>query len=206
MAKLVNTAYRPDQVTDILLPRPHYASVLGHVVRKLTGHYLEGETAERKAFGMLAGRWRAGTITVTAVYPLLVNLRQHTRHAVDMDEIVNAHAIPSRTPHEQRGWLAHPRELRAVQDICDEYGWVMFGNYHTHRVAWPHDPRRDTCTELDRVLAAGTGQWVFIVSAVDLRRQSLRAFYEGDNQQEALVHVLPEGELKPGGRGCPEAG
>jgi hypothetical protein len=109
-----------------------------------------------------------------------------------MDEVVHAHAIPSQTPDEQRGWIADPRELLAVQDVCDDHGWVMFGNYHTHRVSWPHDPRRDTCTHLDRLLAARTGQWVFIVSAVDLGQLSLRAFYEGDNQREAIVRVLLE--------------
>jgi hypothetical protein len=188
----VPAAYRPDQMTEILLPRPHYASVIGHVIRKLTGHYLDGESAERKAFGMLAGRWQRTAMEVTAVFPLLVNLRHDARHAADMDEIVDAHAIPSQTPNDQRGWIGHPRELLAIENACNDHGWVMFGHYHTHRVAWPHDSRRDTCTHLDRVLATGTGQWVFIVSAVDLRQLSLRAFYEGDNQREANVHVLPE--------------
>jgi JAB1/Mov34/MPN/PAD-1 ubiquitin protease len=188
----VPAAYRLDQIAEILLPRPHYASVLGHVVRKLTGHYLDGESAEAKAFGILAGRLHGTTVEVTAVFPLLVNLRQDTRYAADMDEVVNAHAIPSQTPNEHRGWIAHPRELLAIESACDDHGWVMFGHYHTHRVAWPHDLRRDTCTQLDQMLATGTGQWAFIVSAVDLHQLSLRAFYEGDNQREATVHVLPE--------------
>lgn len=187
----VSATYQADQITEILLPRPHYASVIGHVVRKLTGHFLDGESAERKAFGMLAGRWERTTMEVTAVFPLLVNLRHDADHAADMDEVVDAHAIPSLTPNEQRGWIGHPRELLAVENACNEHGWVMFGNYHTHRVAWPNDPRRDTCTHLDRVLATGTGQWAFIVSAVDLQQPSVRAFYEGDNQREADVHVLP---------------
>lgn len=185
-------AYRPERITEIRLPRPHYASVVGHVVRKLTGHYLDGETPERKAFGMLAGRWHSTTMEVAAVFPLLVNRRHDTLHAADMDEIVDAHAIPSQTPNEQRGWIGHPRELMAVEDACDDHDWVMFGNYHTHRVPWPHDSRRDSCTHLDRVLATGTGQWVFVVSAVDLSHLSLRAFYEGDNQQEATIRVFPE--------------
>jgi hypothetical protein len=179
-------------VTQILFPRPLYASMLSHVVRKLTGHHLPGETDERKAFGMVTGRPRGTSIEVTAVYPLLVNARHEARRAVDMDEIVDAHAIPSETPNAQRGWIAHPRELLAVEHSCDEHDWLMFGNYHTHRVAWPHDPRRDTCTALDRALAQDTGQWVFIVSAVDLHRLCVRAFYEGDNNQEAIVRLIPE--------------
>jgi hypothetical protein len=192
LATQATSQTRLELVTEILLPRSLYACVVGHVVRKLTGHYVAGETAERKAFGMLAGRQRGTAVEVTAVYPLLVNLRHEAQHAADMDEVVNAHAIPSQTPNEQRGWIAHPRELLAIERSCDEHDWFMFGNYHTHRVAWPHDPRRDTCTRLDRVLAGGTGQWVFIVSAVDLHQPSLRAFFEGDNECEAAIRLTPE--------------
>jgi hypothetical protein len=167
-----------------------YASVLGHVVRKLTGHYLPGETPEQKAFGMLAGRVNGSVIEVTAVYPLLVNMR-HDDRAADMDEIVDAHAIPSDTPNARRGWVASPDELLAIDRSCDEYDWLMFGNYHAHRVPWPNDPRRDTCTALDRVLARDCGQWVFIVSAVDLHQLTLRAFYEGDNTYEAAIRLVP---------------
>ncbi len=181
-----------DTATEILMPRPLYATIVGHVVRKLTGHYLPDETHERKAFGMIAGRRRGTALEVTAVYPLLVNLRREERHATDMDEIVDAHAIPSDTPNEQRGWIADGSELLAVDRSCDEHDWLMFGNYHTHRVPWPHDPDRDSCTALDRVLATGTGQWVFIVSAVNLHRPILRAFYEADNGREATIRLLPE--------------
>ena len=176
----------------ILLPLPHYASLVGHVVRKLTGHYLPGETAERKAFGMLAGTCGPAGYTVTAVFPLLVNLRAEDRYRSEMDELVDGFAIPSETPNAQRGWVASPAELLAIEEICDAHGWLPFGNYHTHRVPWPHDPRRDTCTALDRVLADGTGQWVFIVSAVDLHRVSVRAFYEGDNDCEATIRFAPD--------------
>lgn len=176
--------------TTIVLPAPHYCSVASHVVRKLTGHYIEGETPERKAFGILAGTLRPGGFTVTAVIPLLVNMRQDDRYREPMDEVVMEHAIPSQTPNQQRGWIANPAELRAIEDLCDAHGWIPFGNYHTHRVPWPHDPRRDSCTQLDRWLSAGSGQWTFIVSAVDLHRLSIRAFYEADNNREATV--VPE--------------
>jgi hypothetical protein len=176
---------------QILLPRSLYASVVSHVVRKLTGHYLEGETPERKAFGILAGRPADGGYTVTSVFPLLVNLRRDDRYRQDMDDVVSRYAITSDTPNEQRGWIAHPSELLAIEHACDEYGWLVLGNYHTHRVAWQHDPLRDTCTELDRALAAGGAQWTFIVSAVDLRRPLLRAFYEADNSREATIRILP---------------
>lgn len=176
--------------TTIILPLPYYCSVASHVVRKLTGHYIEGETPEPKAFGMLAGTLRPGGFTVTAVFPLLVNMRQDDRYREQMDEVVTEHAIPSQTPNEQRGWIANPAELRKIEDLCDANGWIPFGNYHTHRVPWPHDPRRDTCTHLDRRLSADSGQWTFIVSAVNLHRLSIRAFFEADNECEAIL--VPE--------------
>jgi hypothetical protein len=176
----------------IVLPRPHYSSVVSHVVRKLTGYYLEGETAERKAFGMLAGTCGPDGYTVHAVFPLLVNMRADDSYRQDMDDLVDGFAIPSETPNAQRGWIASPAELMAIEEICDENGWLPFGNYHTHRVPWDHDPVRDTCTRLDRTLAAGSGQWTFIVSAVDLHRPSIRAFYEGDNSREATIRFAPE--------------
>jgi hypothetical protein len=175
---------------NILLPRPHYASLVGHVVRKITGYYIDGETPERKAFGMFAGTPESDGFAVTAVFPLLVNMRFDDRLRQDMDEIVSEHAIPSETPNEQRGWIANPAELMTIENFCDENDWLLFGNYHTHRVAWPHDPRRDTCTHLDRSLSAGTGQWTFIVSAVDLHRPLIRAFYEGDNTREAAIKLV----------------
>ncbi|WP_160096216.1 MPN domain-containing protein [Kibdelosporangium aridum] len=174
---------------EIVLPRMHYATVVGHVVRKLTGHFIDGETVERKAFGMLAGRQRGATLHVAGAFPLLVNQRQDPDRRAEMDEVVNGYAIPSETPNAQRGWIAHPAELLAIERACDEVDLVVFGNYHTHRVAWPHDPRRDTCTQLDRVLADGCGQWTFIVSAVDLHQPSIRAFYEADNDAEASIRL-----------------
>ena len=93
-----------------------------------------------------------------------------------------------------RGWVADPREVLAVERFCDRYDWLNFGNYHTHRVGWPADPLRDTCTGLDRELARDCGQWVFILSVVDLDKPVLRAFYEGDNTIEARITITPEGQ------------
>lgn len=180
------------RVTEILFPRPLYLNVFGHVVRKLTGHYVPGETAEPKAFGVLGGRGNGAAIEVTAVYPLQVNARHDARRAGVMNTLVEAHAIPSETPNTRRGWVADPGELLTIDRLCDRHDWMMFGNYHTHRVPWPDDPLRDHCTGLDRVLADGSGQWVFIVSAVDLRQLSVRAFYEGDNDREAVIRLIPE--------------
>lgn len=179
------------QVTEIVLARPLWTHIVAHAVRKLTGYYLEGEYQERKAFGMLAGRQTGTRLQVTAVFPLLSNLRHDSDHRSGMDQAVQAHAIPSETPLDQRGWMADPRELFHLERACRGTDWVIFGNYHTHRVPWPHDPVRDSCTDLDRVLATGSGQWTFILSAVDLHTPRLRAFFEGDNGHEAPISILP---------------
>lgn len=178
-------------VREIVLPRPLYAAVVSHVVRKFTGYYVDGEHHEQKAFGVLAGDQRGQTVYVRAVFPLITNMRYDPHQRVWLDEVVSDHAIPSATPLEQRGWVADPRELMAVEEICENTGWVVFGNYHTHRVPWAHDQLRDTCTRLDRELAADSGQWTFICSAVDLHHTRLRAFFEGDNGCEAAVRVVP---------------
>jgi hypothetical protein len=179
----------PARGTEIVMPRPVHATVVGHAMRKFAGHYLDGETPERKAFGVLAGYPTRSGITICAAFPLITNLRYEQGRREVMDEVVAAHAIPSQTPLEQRGWIADPRELLDIERVCDGTEWVAFGNYHTHRVPWPDDPLRDTCTELDRVLAAGSGQWIFILSMVDPRRPVLRAFFEGDNHREARIRT-----------------
>ncbi|WP_225830457.1 hypothetical protein [Streptomyces sp. NK08204] len=190
-AALDLTAADLSQVTEIVLARSLWTHIVAHAVRKLTGYYLEGEYQERKAFGMLAGRQTGTRLQVTAVFPLLSNLRHDSDHRGDMDQAVQAHAIPSETPLDQRGWMADPRELFQLERACRGTDWVIFGNYHTHRVPWPHDPVRDSCTDLDRVLATGSGQWTFILSAVDLHTPRLRAFFEGDNGREAPISILP---------------
>ncbi|MCT2590980.1 hypothetical protein LHJ74_13850 [Streptomyces sp. N2-109] len=187
------------RVREIVLPRPLYSHVIAHAVRKFTDHYLEGETREHKAFGMLAGRPSGAVVEVRAVFPLISNLRHEGAVRRQMDKVVGAHAIPSQTPDGLRGWVADPRELLDIERACDDTDWLLFGNYHTHRVAWEHDALRDTCTELDRVLARDSRQWTFILSAVDLRRPRLRAFFEGDNSREASVRVLPVTPWRPPG-------
>jgi hypothetical protein len=178
------------RVEEIVCPRMLYASVIAHAVRKFTDHYLDGETPEHKAFGMLAGHQTGTCMRISGVFPLLVNLRHDLSYQADMNSVVEAHAIASQTPMERRGWIADGRELMAIEEISNETGAVVFGNYHTHRVAWPHDQLRDTCTELDRVLAGDSGQWTFILSVVDLHCPRLRAFYEGDNAREAPIRIV----------------
>lgn len=94
--------------------------------------------------------------------------------------------------------MADPKEVLQAQRACDRAGAVLFGNYHMHRVPWPHDPGRDTCTDLDTQLAAGSGLWAFIVSMVDPDEPRVRAFFEADNGREATVRIVAP-ETQPSG-------
>lgn len=176
-----------EQIREIHLAPAHHATLLGHARRKLAGEHLRGETAERKAFGLLVGRIEGERAETTSVVPLARNLRHEAPYREQIDALVHALAVPSQTPLERRGWLADPKELIAAQDACDRAGTVIFGSYHMHRVGWPADPRRETCTALDEALARDRGLWMLVLSMVDPERPVLRAFFEGDNDREAPV-------------------
>ncbi len=172
----------------IVLPPGPRAELVDHAHRKVTGCHHPGEPPQRRAFGLIAGVWPAPlTLRVTAVYPLSVSVRNDPAFADTVDEIYRDHARPTATPREQRGWVAHPRDIRRAEEHADAAGWVLFGNYHTHRVAWPDDPHRDSCTAFDTALAQGSGMWVVIVSMVDPATPRIRAFYEGDLAREAAL-------------------
>ena len=175
------------RIREIRMGSAHYATLLAHARRKLVGDHLPGETAERKAFGLLAGRIDAERVETTDVVPLARNLRHEPSHREQIDALAHALAVPSETPLERRGWLADPKELLAAQRACDLAGTEIFGSYHMHRVGWPEDPRRETCTALDEALARGGGLWMLVLSMVDPDRPVLRAFFEGDNDREARV-------------------
>ncbi|HWC25210.1 MAG TPA: hypothetical protein VG474_01380 [Solirubrobacteraceae bacterium] len=181
-----------ERIREIHIGSPHYAAMLAHARRKLLGDHLPGETPERKAFGLVVGRIDADRAETTDVVPLLRNLRHEGPYRAQIDALVRALAVPSETPPERRGWYADPKELLAAQRACDLAGTVIFGSYHVHRVGWPEDPRRETCTALDEALARGRGLWMLVLSMVDPDRPVLRAFFEGDNEREARV-VLGDG-------------
>lgn len=186
---VVATPTAPAPAATVIFPSPLYGLMISHAIRKISRHFLPDETPEAKAFGLLAGRRSSHEVEVCSVIPLMKNMRRDPRRSAEMDATVDRFAIPSDTPNESRGWIANDREVLAAEDFCDRHGWVVFGNYHTHRVAWPGDPDRDSCTELDRVLAQGTDAYVFIVSVVDLDRPLVRAYLEADNAAEATIRV-----------------
>ncbi|HEX5982652.1 MAG TPA: hypothetical protein VFY69_00450, partial [Solirubrobacterales bacterium] len=123
------------------------------------------------------------------VLPLRRNLRSDPTQGADLDAVVRELAIESRTPLEQRGWIAAPEEVMEAQERCDAGGTFLFGSYHMHKVPWRQDPLRDTPTALDTALGAGQGLWMVILSMVDPDRPILRAFWEGRPEAETRLLV-----------------
>lgn len=189
-AAVARAAVRPlADVTEIRFPPAVHAALVDHGRRKLAGRWEPGEEPAPKAYGLVAGRMTGPRMEVTHVIPLRRNVRDRADLKPHLDRIMHAVAVPSETPMERRGWVADPLEVMAAERRCDEAGAVLFGAYHMHRVAWPHDPWRDSCTAVDRCLARESGLWALILSLVDPARPRVRAFYEGDNLREALVRV-----------------
>lgn len=173
------------EVREFLVPRSVRDAVVGHARRKLRGDHVAGEERERRAYGLLAGRRQRDRVELSHAFPLRRNLRGTSAFKAYMDGVMREVAVPSETPFERRGWVADPSEVRSVEAAAEADGAEIVGSYHMHRVPWDGDPRRDTCTRLDRRLAEGSGLWVFIVSMVEPDRPILRAFFEGDNSREA---------------------
>lgn len=176
-------------IAEIRFPHALYAALVGHGQRKLAGHWERGEEQAPKAYGLVGGRLEPGLVVVTHVIPLRGNLRDRPDLKPDVDALMDAVAIPSETPNARRGWVADPLEVLAAERCCEEAGSVLFGAYHMHRVAWPGDPLRDSCTAIDRCLAQGSGLWALILSLVEPARPRLRAFFEADNGAEAPIRI-----------------
>lgn len=174
-------------VREFRVPTALLGQLVAHAERKLRGDYLDDEVPERKAYGLVGGRLRGGEAELTHVVPLRRNLRWAAEFKGYMDRLMEQAAVPSKTPLERRGWVTDPGEIRTAEQVFERDGATLVGSYHMHRVAWEHDPRRDSCTDLDRALAAGSGLWVFILSMVDPERPVVRAFFEGRNEQEATL-------------------
>lgn len=181
--------FQGSPVDRINLPKAQYEALIEHCVRKLNAHYLQDESPERKAYGLIGGLVEDGAIAVRHVAPLKRNARAREPYKSHMDELLGRFAIPSETPLDKRAWVADPAESRAILMNFSRQGWDLVGTYHMHRVGWENDPMRDTPTELDTILAEGSEAFLFIVSTVNPEKPILRAFYEGIREQEVPILV-----------------
>jgi hypothetical protein len=177
------------EVSQVVLPDRHWQEIQGHCKRKLAGNYLNGESKGRKAYGLVAGSQNGLALCVDLILPAQKNLRNQEPYKTYMDKMMERHAIPSKTPLKNRGWITDPEELKQYYDRCDRERLVVFGTYHMHVVPWEHDAVRDTPTSLDTILARNTKLVSFIVSMVDVSRPSIRAFYEGMKEKEIPVVI-----------------
>jgi hypothetical protein len=172
--------------THIILPEAGRRNILKHCRGTLEA-YDKGQTEECKAFGLLCGTVTGQVITVADCLPLHRNLRSQPPYKEQMDKVMAAHAIPSQTPLDKRGWVADPAELFDLIRICRSKGHAFLGTYHMHRLGWAHDPLRDTPTKLDAVLARESELLMCVVSMVEPTRPIIRVFYEGIMEQEVPV-------------------
>jgi hypothetical protein len=172
---------------EIALPLAGWAEIVSHCRRKLNKKFVRGESEEKKAFGLVAGRKESARIVVKRCFPLLKNARYQSPYLEYMNKILAQHAIASETELDKRGWVADPRELMNVIRQCQEEGLIILGAYHMHRVAWQGDATRDTPTELDRILAIDSRMIMFVVSMVDQAKPLMRAFYEGVLEREIPI-------------------
>ena len=174
-------------VERIMLPRSRYGTLIDHCLRKLEQRYLEDETGERKAYGLVGGRLSNGDITVGRVVPLKKNARTVEPYKRHMDELLGRFAIPSETPLDKRAWVADPVEARAILMDFARNGLELVGTYHMHRVGWESDPLRDTPTVLDTALAEDSEVFLFVVSTVNPDKPIVRAFFEGVPDKEVAI-------------------
>lgn len=191
---------------EIIFPQDLYWQLVAHARRKLDGQYLAGEERAPKAYGLVGGQLFSGHGEVTHVVPLLRNQRDEAHLKPVLDQVMDDLAIRSETPLDRRGWVSDPLEIAAADDLFDTAGAVLLGGYHMHRVAWEHDPVRDSCTEVDSELGANSGLWMFILSMVDRDNPVLRAYFEGDNGHETRVRVADYREHHFGTERWPRAG
>ncbi len=182
--------YKKGQINTIHLPRLLWAEMVSHCRRKLHGDYLPGEGQSPKAFGLIGGRIGGGALTVEIVIPLLKNARDCADQKTLMDSAMQRHAVHSETPLDQRGWVADPTELDAALTTLQRQGLRLIGNYHMHRVAWAHDPQRDTPTQLDTILGSASRMFMFIVAMVNPETPTIRAFFEGVQDLEVPIKII----------------
>ncbi|RDU24405.1 hypothetical protein [Anaerosacchariphilus polymeriproducens] len=174
-------------MNKLILSKIERENLLNHCFRKLDKDYLESETKEQKAYGLVSGTFHEEYVAVNSIIPLYKNTRTSKEEKENMDNLMNKFAIPSETPLDKRGWVADPLELMSAINRCKQEKSELIGTYHMHRVSWEHDKLRDTPTVIDEELAKNTGLIMIIISVVDRENPIIRAFYEGDIKKEIPI-------------------
>ena len=180
------------QINRIIMPDSSWQEILAHGKRKLAGDYLPGESKGKRAYGIIAGCQKENLLEVARILPGKKNVRSEEPYKTYMDRIMDQHAVPSKTPLSNRGWVIDPLEVKECYDICDRENLSVIGTYHMHIVPWEGDPIRDTPTHLDTVLARNSGLFQFIISLVDITSPIIRAFYEGQSEKETPIFIQSE--------------
>ena len=182
------------QIKRIILPDSNWQEIVAHGKRKLAGDYLPGESKGKRAYGIIAGFQNENLLEVARVLPGKKNVRSEEPYKTYMDKLMTQHAVPSKTPLSNRGWVIDPVEVKECYDICERENLIVLGTYHMHIVPWEGDPIRDTPTHLDAVLARNSCLFQFIISMVDITNPIIRAFYEGLGEKETPV-VIQSGNI-----------
>ena len=176
-----------ETATKVLLLKPEREELLAHCFRKMNAKYLANETPERKAYGLIAGNIEGDIVKIKSVCPLHVNFRNDNSNNKYMNNMMDQHAEASETPLDKRGWVASPIETKNMLNRCVTEGTELLASYHMHRVAWDHDHLRDLPTELDYLLAKDTGMLMFIISTVNDKKPTIKAFYEGHPEKQLQI-------------------
>jgi proteasome lid subunit RPN8/RPN11 len=178
-----------ENTEQIVLSEAKWQELLAHCNRKLTENYLPDETKYPRAYGLIAGTLTERVLKIEKIFPVKRNVRRIEPFKSYMDKILLEHAVPSKTPLSERAWMTDPVELKEIYDICDKEGLMVIGTYHSHIVAWSHDPIRDTPTKLDTLLAKHSNLYQFIISLIDVKHPIIRAFYEGFKEKEVAITI-----------------
>ena len=113
-----------DSTLDVTIEFPQvcWMEIISHCRRKLNGKFIGDESAEKKAFGLVAGNKENSRIIVKRCFALKKNARYQLPYSKHMNRILAQHAIPSETELDKRGWVADPQELLDVTGECQEQG------------------------------------------------------------------------------------
>lgn len=158
-----------------------YLKIINHATRKLDGHYSDGETKETKAYGVIGGQINHDIAYIKEVIELRRNYRSNPEISKQMNKLIEDVAIPTRTPTEERAWVAVPEEVLPITENFDKIGLDIIGTYHMHHEL------KDIPTELDRQLGKDSDMVIFIVHIDENHQGSIRAFYEAVNEIDLQI-------------------